>query len=173
MHLDIKIVSPHSFYSSLTHPINSLSLNPSSLRRVSLVTQIYQSPLTNIPIQRGRLFIDGIPSEKPKLSRALGSLRIKVKMLPLVLGLLHDLEEDNFSGVGFRCRAEKMTVDTKFVQHLVNKKEAEERKPKSDEALPPDQIEEHQAEVVRSAMKWSLESSHYGFTELEVFLVFI
>ncbi|KAI8850691.1 RNA pol II promoter Fmp27 protein domain-containing protein [Chytridium lagenaria] len=54
--ISINIQSPRPFFSSLTNPMNAVCLSGNSLRRLQILTSIYQSPLTVIPIQRGRLF---------------------------------------------------------------------------------------------------------------------
>jgi hypothetical protein len=151
MRLSIDIVSPTPFYSSLTHPVNSLCVNPASIDRVRLVSSLYQSPITNLPVHRGPLF-SSVVVKKPKLMKSIGSLHLKVKMSPLVLGLMHEMEEDEQSGVGVRAKAHDMSIDLMLGQHLVR------------------QINEELGgvqRVKRTLTKWKLETTEVGFTELE------
>ncbi|KAJ3089994.1 hypothetical protein HK102_004954 [Quaeritorhiza haematococci] len=153
MHLSVKVTSPRPFYSSLAPPINCLSLNPICIERFRVLPYIYNSPLTNVPIHRGEIFNHGAPViPKPKLSRAMGSVHLKVCMYPLVLGFMHELE-DHKGGVGIRCRAEKWDVDMSFVQRFCR------RKMSSDSSAGPS--------VKRIATKWTLDASEMVFTELE------
>ncbi|KAJ3225410.1 hypothetical protein HK099_006868 [Clydaea vesicula] len=66
MKIVVNILSPHPFYSSLTNPINSLCLDPASIDRVRLISNLYQSPLSNLPVHRGPLFMAGPIPTKPK-----------------------------------------------------------------------------------------------------------
>lgn len=153
MHLDINIVSPPPFYFSLVNPMNFLNLSSSTYTLVRGMSALYQSPMMNIPIHRGKIYTVGPVPKKPKLSRAMGSLHLKVNMLPLVLGLFEELEEDNQSGVGMRCKAERMDIDMKFVQNVVKSKKAQSESPEQ--------------EIQHMATRWSLEASEISFSELE------
>jgi hypothetical protein len=152
MRIAIDIVSPTPFYSSLTHPVNSLCVNPASLDRVRYVSSLYQSPITNLPVHRGPIFSSMLVIKKPKLMKSIGSLHLKVKMSPLVLGLMHEMEENEQSGVGVRAKAQNMDIDLMMGQHLVR------------------QINEELGgvqRIKRTLTQWKLETSEVGFTELE------
>ena len=152
MHVLIDILSPHPFYSSLTYPINSLCLNTESIERVRLVNKLYESPVVSLPIHRGKLYNFGALVIKPKLLKSIGSVHLKVNMMPLVLGLLNEMEDDSTSGVGVRCRAERMDIDVRFVQRLVKKKKVD--------------VGEI-SQIKRTLTKWHLAESEIGFSELE------
>ncbi|KND00922.1 uncharacterized protein SPPG_04022 [Spizellomyces punctatus DAOM BR117] len=152
IHVTLKIESPRPFYSGLAEPMNCLNLSVHTLERFFMVTQVYQSVLTSLPIRRGKIFQEGTgpaPS-KQKLGRVISTLQLVTTMYPLLLGFVAEVEEGN-GAIGLRCRAEKMGVDMTWIQHLIK-----QRRPK-EELL-----------TRKSTIKWNLSASEMGFTEIEV-----
>ncbi|KAJ1565886.1 hypothetical protein HK096_007815, partial [Nowakowskiella sp. JEL0078] len=149
IHIDIDVNSPgQNLTVSTSSPMNYLVVTPDSLDRVRKIFGLIQSPVTGMITRRGKLFqpqgiqsarnsrVSLMPSKssssfsisgaarKPKLSRMIGSLRLKVSMYPLLLGFLHEIENQDMnitltSGLGVRLRAEKMIVDLFLKQRSV------------------------------------------------------
>ncbi|KAI9362419.1 golgi-body localization protein domain-containing protein [Zopfochytrium polystomum] len=143
LHFLIDVQSPREFFSSLSQPINYLSLTNTSLRALLSVIPLYQSPLISIPIHQGKIFTPKGTIFKPKLGRAIGSAHVTGILHPLVVSFMCESEE---VCVGLRCRAEKMEVDM-----LLEQKPLRVR-----------------TDLIRAkTTKWTLRASEIIFTELE------
>ncbi|KAI8909298.1 golgi-body localization protein domain-containing protein [Powellomyces hirtus] len=150
IHVTINIESPRPFYASLPEPLNSLSLTMETLSRFFTFTQVYQSPLTSLPIRRGKLFQEAGPGpSKQKLGRVISSIRLITCIYPLLAGFVAEPRERNW-GVGMRIRAEQMNMDMTLVQRVIR-----QRRPK-EELL-----------KRKSATKWLLSTSEIELKEVE------
>ncbi|KAI8807606.1 golgi-body localization protein domain-containing protein [Cladochytrium replicatum] len=163
IHIDAQILSSQ-LDDYRTNPFtSSLFLTPDSLDRFRRITPLFQSPLTALPIRHGKLFInEPILHKKPKLSRSIGYLKFKFQVQPLLLGLIHELEEGD-GGVGIRCRADKIDASLLLTQRTVQSimldygfKEF---------GLNPDLALD--VSIPRSTKRWRFESSKILFSQVE------
>ena len=149
--LTLNITTPNLFFSGLSHPSNSLYLTLKYLNSLSILTQIYQSVLTNQSIRSGKLFNVTSIKEKPKLGLMIKSIRIKAKAHPLILGFMAETE-DIHGAVGVRCRSEQMNVDVRIDQRHIQKVQKDIPNPLKR----------------KSVSKWILKESAVDFLDLEM-----
>ncbi|KAJ3126644.1 hypothetical protein HK098_007321 [Nowakowskiella sp. JEL0407] len=194
IHLDIKIHSPGSNFSfSTSSPMNYLIITPDSLERLRKLFALIQSPLTALVTRRGKLFlppppltsmsslasfrsssvsITGSTIRKPKLSRMIGSIRLRVAMYPLVLGFVHELDalltENKQAALGVRLRAEQMDVDLLLKQRSVQDMMVELGFTEFTGAHHYAAALASVINVPRSAKRWKLVESRIEIAELEL-----
>ncbi|KAI9204045.1 golgi-body localization protein domain-containing protein [Polychytrium aggregatum] len=149
LQITINIQSPRPLYYSINTPLNGLYLNPEILFRLKKLSEVYQSPLTNLPIRSGSLWSKvSLQPRKPKFSRAIGSVRIAATLHPLVASLINQTE-DAKGGVGIRCRTAEMAVDMTLYQQFVTQRSRDDLR------------------IRKDVSKWKLEDSEIIFTDFE------
>ncbi|KAJ1334836.1 hypothetical protein BSLG_007990 [Batrachochytrium salamandrivorans] len=154
LHVRINITSPKPYFSGLAVPSNHLCMNSTSFNQIQILTMIYQSILTSVPV-RTRSFIfhpvqSGIAlGPKPKLGRMLGTVRFVTTLKPLVVSFIAE-NDDASGGVGLRGRTTHMKSDMLFRQHQLT------------------HIDDDSISISRRpAYRWDLEESQMSFEDIE------
>ncbi|EGF79323.1 hypothetical protein BATDEDRAFT_89946 [Batrachochytrium dendrobatidis JAM81] len=155
IHMHVEITSPKPYFSGLVVPSSHLCMNSSSFSQVQIMTMVYQSILTSIPLRTRVMFFtkpvhQGVPtSPKPKLGRALSTVRLVTTLKPLVITLIAE-QDDLTGGVGLRGRTTHMESDVLFRQHKLT------------------HIDDGNISISRRpAYRWDLEESQMSFEDIE------
>jgi hypothetical protein len=156
--MEIVIKSPVNLYHCLTEPANYIHLSSDIFNLIGQVIALYQSPLGNVPVRRGKLFLADTVDTKPKFGRSIGQIQIVLDAMPLIISYTQELD-DALGELGLRGRAEMMQLDLVLVQKL------QKTMNRSADAA------EKESSIHRVVRRWTLEQAEVKLTEVEVRVV--